>query len=142
MSDLTRMLDALEFARGFFEARAQMATPGSEGAGKLHECAKGCADAMALLKAQEPRVMTLEEVVALPEGGGDVWIENTSMPGIPPWIIAATLTEKMDWQELGALWFSDDCCHYVSDYNIDTADGWRCWTARPTDEQREATPWN
>ena len=54
MSELTRMLDALEFAHSFFEARAQMATPGSEGAGKLYECAKGCADAIALLKAQEP----------------------------------------------------------------------------------------
>ena len=56
MTDLARMLDALEFARSFFEARAQMATPGSEGAGKLYECAKGCADAIALLKAQEPVV--------------------------------------------------------------------------------------
>ena len=54
MTDLTRTLDALEFAHGFFEARAQMATPGSEGAGKLYECAKGCADAIALLKTQEP----------------------------------------------------------------------------------------
>lgn len=54
MTDMTRMLDALEFARNFFEARAQMATPGSEGAGKLYECAKGCADAIVLLKAQEP----------------------------------------------------------------------------------------
>ena len=50
--------------------------------------------AIEALKAQEPRVMTLEEVVALQKGKGDVWIEKTAMPGISPWIIAATLTEK------------------------------------------------
>lgn len=98
--------------------------------------------AIGVLKAQEPRVMTLEEVVALQEGKGDVWIEETAMPGITPWIIAATLTEKTDWQEHEALWFSDDQCHYVTDYNLNTADGWRCWTSRPTDTQREAVKWD
>ena len=31
---------------------------------------------------------------------------------------------------------SCDCCR-IDKYNK----GWRCWTQRPTDEQKEATPW-
>lgn len=97
--------------------------------------------AIALLKAQEPRVMTLDEVVALREWKGDVWIEETAMPGIPPRIIAATLVEKTDWQGRDVLWFSNEQCYYLTDYNLNTADGWRCWTSRPTDEHIQAVKW-
>lgn len=80
-------------------------------------------DALALLKAQEPRVMTLEEVF--------VWAE--------------TPAEKRDpiffEQRKGPNgWIANSAC--PKDYYLYCEDGdARCWTSRPTDEQREAVKW-
>jgi len=141
MTDLTRTLDALEFAHNFFEARAQMATPGSEGAGKLYECSKGCADAIALLKAQEPRVMTLEEVRGLPPFT-PVYVEEIDDPDqgihITEYINEYVIDEdNLAGAEPGPrIAFS----HYRESPE-DYGSYWRCWTARPSISQREATPW-
>lgn len=74
-------------------------------------------------KAQKPRVMTLEEVLA--------WAE---MPA-----------EKRDpiffEQRKGPNgWIANSAC--PKDYYLYCEDGdARCWTSRPTDEQREAVKW-
>lgn len=76
--------------------------------------ARYCADR--LLKAQEPRVMTLKEAKAA--------------------YVIEYRSGKM--REVGAR---------LLDIDIDPANGYygdiyRVWTSRPTDEQREAEPWN
>ena len=87
-------------------------------------------DALELLKAQELRVMTATEAYT----ADYVYIEFDGV--ITP---AIRTTNERDGhresyfatQQLGGDWMRWD------DYGIT----WRCWTSHPTDEQREATPW-
>lgn len=82
-------------------------------------------DALALLKAREPRVMTELEACE--------WIRSD--PELRDPIFEETRSGG------GGVWIDPD-----NDY--DTADivGYgttvRCWTSRPTDEQREAVKWD
>ena len=92
--------------------------------------AGACLDAIAMLIAQEPRLMTLEEAL----GGEECWVEYPN----------------------GGFGYADCYLSYTAkgadiyrtkkhDFNVPLANygkTWRCWTSRPTDEQREATPWN
>ena len=71
------------------------------------------ADAIELLKAQQPRVLTVEEVDVVEV----CWMEQR---GHEPY---ATL-DAYSWN------------HNI--YNK----WWRCWSAKPTDEQREAVKWD
>lgn len=77
-------------------------------------------EALELLKAQEPRVMTLEEFDAHwkipPQERPPIWEEWKIDNGKGKWKLYGRATGGY-----GKLW--------------------RCWTSRPTDEQREATPW-
>ena len=98
-------------------------------------------DVLSLLKAQEPRVMTLEEVV-----------KHYSLPPV--------VLDDIDWQEdylqdIEPLYFDfpvddswavhwrkyDEVNKYLDGWKADYGKTWRCWTSRPTDEQREATQW-
>lgn len=79
-------------------------------------------DALALLKAQEPRVMTLEEY--------DAWT------GIPFTERDPVFHEERTKRGTVTCWVNTTVCS-LSEYGKND----RCWTSRPTDEQREATPW-
>lgn len=86
-------------------------------------------DALALLKEQEPRVMTREEVLTLPEGAV-VWFEERS-------------DDSRDY--IGPLvsdgnGFFGDFGRGV-DMHAAELKRKRCWTSRPTEEQRKAVPW-
>ena len=88
-----------------------------------------------LLKAQEPRVMTLEEVLALPYDT-PIYIENCD--GLYGWDIFSGTTKDDDNDVVtGASWATAE--YWSQDEYGDT---WRCWTARPDQAKREATPWN
>jgi hypothetical protein len=96
------------------------------------------ADALALLKAQEPRVMTREEVVKNSELRV-VWVERRNGD------ICAGIYEKCRNTAGGvcAVFFNfrrvpNNGMFSASSYNV----SWRCWTSRPTDEQREAVKWD
>jgi hypothetical protein len=77
-------------------------------------------DALALLKAQVPRVMTLEEFNAHwktpPQERQPIWEEWKFDNGKGKW--------KMYGRATGGY-----------------GELWRCWTARPDQATREATPW-
>ena len=90
-------------------------------------------DALDLLKAQEPRVMTLEEVKA--SKGDDMYLEISTRTDEIPYITAATL------DGVGTKGVVFYCSHFDFVAYNRRLYGWRCWTSRPTDEQREATPW-
>ena len=107
-----------------------------------HKCPQDCplfktddcyfinmSDALELLKEQEPRVLTLEEMKAL--GVDDVvWFEELDDSGksyIQPMIVCPD--GELYGVHLG-----------VSIYYMDLHRR-RFWSARPTDEQMEATPW-
>lgn len=81
---------------------------------ELHEM---YTEVIALLKAQEPHVMSLEEAKSA-------------------YVIEYRWSGKM--REVGSK---------LLDINVDPLNAeygkiYRVWTSRPTDEQREATPWN
>lgn len=88
-------------------------------------------DALTLLKAQEPRVMTLKEIVS----AECVWIEYATSENIVialPWNIELT----------------DDTYNFIGmpncfvEFRSLYGEEWRCWTSRPTDEQRKEARWN
>ena len=80
------------------------------------------------LKSQEPRVMTLEEAKSVE---GYVWVEFCGRP-----ILAVYLFRDGFLLEPFEEPFPMDSMDWPN-YNK----WWRYWTSRPTDEQREATPW-
>ena len=94
-------------------------------------------DALAMLKAQEPRVMTLDEVKQHNNQNGCVWFEQPTYNADAAFAIQdEECTEIISPYILGepinhGYWSN-------SNYNVT----WRCWVSRPTDEQREVTPWN
>ena len=89
-----------------------------------------------MLKAQEPRVLTLEEVLSSPDTMiwvDEIWNDENSAEQY-------ALIENFTYENCYVIlrFFdgssSEESTHY---YN----EKWRCWSARPTDEQREAIPW-
>ena len=86
-----------------------------------------------MLKAQEPRVMTLEEVKML--DSDYYYLESMRSPGkelreiVGAYVLTCVTWPSITWarQTMGDSGYGKT---------------WRCWTSRPTDEQREATPWN
>lgn len=89
-------------------------------------------DGAKLMKAQEPRVLTLEEV---PKYDGAFLIEYRHEVWPMQWTLFR-LELTMAYRFIRAdyeLGFS-----LAKDLYGRT---WRCWTSRPTNEQREAAPW-
>lgn len=87
-----------------------------------------------LLKEQEPRVMLLEEAPK-----ADVcWLEWRKRGRKPVacrvFIRWNNVGDKVAW---GYRFFEEPTIYSIRKYGKD----WRCWTSRPTDEQRKATPW-
>lgn len=93
-----------------------------------------CNDALALLKRQEPRVLTLEETIAL--CGEPVWVEENTLHGAyGAWGVVKGLHEQYKAVNIGGVRFG----YWArAKYNIT----WRCWTARPSDGQRKAVKWD
>lgn len=125
--DRDEMVSRLEFMSQYFEARGGMAV--GDGKLLLMAWAEAAREAAALVKAQTPRVMTLEEALSADE----CWIEG-----------------KNGACGYGDALLTDDEKHvkFFRPHIINTLDfcaygkDWRCWTAKPTDEQRKAEAWD
>lgn len=94
-----------------------------------------CADALALLKEQEPRVLTLEELRDV----GQVW-EISAPPYL--WLdknrsIYNTISFWCAWRDIYEMIHGRHDKYTDENYGSE----WRCWTARPTEEQMRETPW-
>ena len=85
---------------------------------------------LALLKEQQPRVLTLEEV----PDAVFCYLEYKAYGTIEPAIFG-----EVDTDDTVAFTTLEDGKDYldISDY----CKAWRCWTAMPTDEQRKAVAW-
>lgn len=94
---------------------------------------KSIEDAIALLREQEARVMTADEV----QPDELVWIEVPQSDEIWP-----ALLRRSDWFDDPPTW--EMCGYALAAYYPHEGYGrdWRCWTDRPTDEQREAVKWD
>ena len=90
-------------------------------------------------KAQEPRVLTLEEVLEL--RFDDVVYVQLYPTNVVVSAIVLDVISQMPDGEIGIVQFRH------TQEPINNADlsyygkTWRCWTSRPTDAQREAIPW-
>jgi len=92
-------------------------------------------DATELLRVQMPRVMSLEEVRQFVYGSP--YIIETNLPGDEP---------RLMWGLYSHQGVSGNFDFAITDgrkrlFDADYGKTWRCWTSRPTDEQREAAPW-
>lgn len=87
--------------------------------------------AVELLKDQEPRVLTLEEVRDEYEV---VWLETKYLS--PTVCLFDNGESNVDW--LYFVFGSDDSYGMAGRLY---GKNWRCWSARPTDELREAVKW-
>ena len=149
MTNRETVIGRLNEAAEYFRECRSHASLGSNAENHFGELQSAMQEAAELLKAQEPRVMTLEEVCAAVQKNATLFTE---------------CEKENQWVTEGMAHFSDlalfndpkyDDCKitfirhtydgtqknewyvYLKNYNKT----WRCWTARPTDEQREATPW-
>lgn len=89
--------------------------------------------ALAILKAHEPRVMTLEEVKML--DSDYYYLESMRSPGKElREIVGAYGLTCVTWPSI--TWARQT----MGDSGYGKT--WRCWTARPTEEQRKAVKWD
>lgn len=95
------------------------------------------ADALALLREQEPRVLTEEELKRI-EPDSVYWGEGYFVRNLWPMAFTAEAIQDLD-----SGYLRDS---YGRDYELDLYNkngmGWRIWTARPGDEVRKAGPWD
>lgn len=94
------------------------------------------ADALALLKEQEARVMTLEEVKQHDNQDGCVWFEQPTYNAV-----AAFVRQDEDCTEIISPYLLGEPINHGYMSNTFYAKAWRAWTSRPTEEQRKAVPW-
>lgn len=92
-------------------------------------------DALALLKEQEPHVLTLEELRDV----GQVW-EISAPPYL--WLdknrsIYNTISFWCAWRDIYEMIHGRHDKYTDENYGSE----WRCWTARPTEEQTRDTKW-
>ncbi len=92
-------------------------------------------DALALLKEQEPHVLTLEELRDV----GQVWKISA-----PPYLwldknrsIYNTISFWCAWRDIYEMIHGRHDKYTDENYGSE----WRCWTARPTEEQTRDTKW-
>ena len=98
-------------------------------------------DALALLKAQEPRVMTLYEVAKMAADFQDsmLWFEPKEVDD-DMWFMAYAQPVESGETDIHIYEFGNERPIEAKKYLYGKT--WRCWTSCPTDEQREAEPWN
>ena len=92
---------------------------------------------IAMLKAQKPKVMTFADAI-LNTNHDVVWIELNGDSIVEP---AINMVATNDSASFISPLSGDDDCTLKCD-RILYGKTWRCWTSKPTDEQRANTPWN
>ena len=92
-----------------------------------------CRDAISVLDAAQPRVMTLEKI----QDGGCYWFEAGKDFVIRP--VICIRNEEDAWKRYVCFAWQFGTFSWEAD---DYGKTWRCWTARPTEEQRKAVKWN
>lgn len=97
-----------------------------------NDSASLCRDALELLKSHQPRVLTSSEL----QPDVLVWIEVPQSSEIWP-----ALLRKTDWFGHPA-WTMRGYALVVYYLHDGYGRDWRCWSAKPTYEQKEAAAWD
>ena len=96
-------------------------------------------DIIAMLRANEPRVMTLEEVEAQEHTDAVVYVENRKKAYYNEMAFVGTINRMSGMDE--TICFGGQKSQFIkgaADYGKE----WRCWTSRPSDEQMKAVKWD
>lgn len=88
--------------------------------------------ALELLKEQEPRVMTLDQIKGITDGV--VWVELNGREAVEPWIVLQGEIWRPDYNTGYECW---EVCQ-ENEYNMII----RCWSSEPTEKQRRAVKWD
>lgn len=130
MADREKVCKELESLRDICNAKSNMAI----GKGKVAWAgyANTADDAIALLKEQEAQVMTLEEVKAF--DWEYCYLEEERLPG---------KEYRMVCGDHALTCITWPCVASMRIQHGDNSYGkkWRCWTSKPTNEQRTAVKW-
>ena len=94
-------------------------------------------DALELLKEKQPRIYERSELQPFENTESVVWFEEKVSKEILPALIM-TISEPYFARFLTVKNGNEETFSWTMDYY---GKKWRCWTARPTDEQRKAVPW-
>ena len=140
MADREKTIKALTICSktGWCENNTNCPYFDSEKESHFEDCKQMLKDALKLLKEQEPRVMALEEVKKHNNKDNCVWFELRDIVIIPVFV-------RQDRRETiieNPCILSDQTIPHLYLKNIDYCKKWRCWTSRPTDEQRKAVKWD
>lgn len=133
MAELEKLIERLKEIAEYFRGCRNNASFASKAENHFWELQNAASEAVSLLKAQEPRVMTLEEVEVLPYGY--VLIETDKKDSLH-WVDALLFCKNTNFS-FDFITLEGRARLLGTDYNME----WRCWTSRPTDEQREAVKW-
>lgn len=94
-------------------------------------------DVLALLKAQEPRLMSLQEVLV---SSGAIWLEfEAEEGGYYRYAYAFVSCANEHMVEFIA---RDGYRPLIQFPRADYLKYWRCWTTQPTQEQRKMVKWD
>ena len=98
-----------------------------------------------LLKEHEARVLTTDELFYMEHQGVYIERRNSQLYETEPAIVLRTsacglLFGGTEYILMRENKFSES--RWVCDYNKDRRNGWRCWTSKPTEEQRRAVKWD
>lgn len=101
-------------------------------------------ETLELLKEREARVLTTDELFYMEHQGVYIERRNSQLYATEPAIVLRTSVCE---PSLGGNKYilmrenklSDS--RWACDYNKGRKSGWRCWTSKPTEEQRKAVKW-
>lgn len=112
------------------------------------ECEKDCskhlmADALELLKEQQPRLLTLVEVIkhyVVPDDiRDDLYKKVEYQYNIKPLYFDFPMSDNdafiLHWRGY------EHVEKFLEDWKVDYGKTWRVWSDKPTEEQRKAEPW-
>lgn len=138
MADLEKVKTGLECCAIGAECDHCPYSQMNEGKGDYTGCHQLHWDALELLKEKQPRLMALAEVEK--SKGKDVFVEVRYVPSencdFPAYhaVFASTIDKEQPTYD--HIWFYK----HINEKE-QYGKRWRCWTARPTEEQCKAEPW-
>ena len=98
---------------------------------------------LTLLKEQEPRVLTADELYLMEHKCVYLERRNSQLYLTEPSIVIGTSKPLALCQYKYILMRENKISdvRYSNDYNKEIKSGWRCWSAKPTEERRKEVKW-
>lgn len=136
-----KVVEGLKELQSHYQAMAGISSS-KQGRASHIESARTIGEAIALLKAQEPRVMTWQDVIGAAIECLPLYIEVKNSldkePGDDRWAMVTQYKDSITNGMIRAM------SSYVTSevlFAEDYGKRWRCWTSRPDEKRRAETPW-